>query len=429
MQELYPFVPWVGGLLAFACLLASFRDFRRKSLTEGLPTSRALGVFMGLVEMKGTAECTKPVRSVLTEVDCVYYYWKVEEEWRRSGTDSDGKTEHESGWMNVADGKAAVPFYVKDATGAVLVQPEGAEMDGAVVFDQTCERDDPLYYAKGPREAIDDSTGRRRFTERAIYLHNPVYVVGKARARKDVVAAEIAEDKHAPLFLISGNREEEVQSSYFWSGVKWTVIGLVLLVGGLMWGDGLQGRNLAAHRPLYFSAAGAYLGAWLLAWVWNAFNDLIGLRNRVREGASLIDVQLKRRHDLIPNLVRIVSALRDHEATVHEQLAMLRAQAGAPDGRQAPGTMALKPALLVLQEKYPVLKAMPAFLELQKSLVETEERIALARDYYNSIATHFNTRIEQIPDRFVALLAVMRRFELLSAQDFERAAIRVEFAK
>jgi hypothetical protein len=208
------------------------------------------------------------------------------------------------------------------------------------------------------------------------------------------------------------------------------VIGLVLLVGGLVWSDALLHRNLAAHRPLYFSAAGAYLGVWMLAWVWNVFNDLIGLRNRVREGWSLIDVQLKRRHDLIPNLVRIVSALRDHEQLVQGQLAALRAQGAATmPGQQGADPMAIKPALLALQEKYPVLKAMPAFLSLQKSLVETEERIALARDYYNNIATNFNTRIEQMPYRLVSLLALMRRFELLTAQDFERAAVKVGFAK
>ena len=160
------------------------------------------------------------------------------------------------------------------------------------------------------------------------------------------------------------------------------------------------------------------------------FNDLIGLRNRVREGWVLIDIQLKRRHDLIPNLVRIVGALRDHERTVQEQLAALRGQAAATmPGLAGSEPLALRPALIVLQEKYPVLKAMPAFLTLQQQLVETEERIALARDYYNNIATHFNTRIEQVPDNFVSMLTLMRRFELISAQDFERASIKVEFAR
>jgi hypothetical protein len=212
--------------------------------------------------------------------------------------------------------------------------------------------------------------------------------------------------------------------------VSWTLGGLVLLVAGLMVGDVLQKRDLVAGRPLYFSCAGAYLGAWALAWVWNVFNDIIGLRNRVREGWALIDIQLKRRHDLIPNLVRIVAALRDHEGALQAQLAALRAQGAATmPGQPGADPMALKPALVAVQEKYPVLKAMGAFQKLQEQLVETEERIALARDYFNNIATHFNTRIEQIPERYVCALAAMRPFPLLSALDFERAAVEVSFTK
>ena len=188
----------------------------------------------------------------------------------------------------------------------------------------------------------------------------------------------------------------------------WSLGGIAALVAGLMLGDWLQARDLAVRRPLYFAAAGAYAGAWVLAWVWNVFNDLISLRNRVR----------------------IVNALRDHERNVHEQLAALRTQMTATlPGLKGPGHQALKPALIAVQGKYPVLKAMPAFLKLQKELVDTEERVALARDYFNNIATHFNTRIEQVPDRFVGMLTVMRRFPLLSAQDFERAAVKVDFTK
>jgi hypothetical protein len=437
-EWLFPYLPWIGGLLSLGCMLAGFRNYRRKRLTEELPTSRALGVFMGLVEMKGAAECERPLCSRLVDATCVHYEWSIEEEWERTETvtetDSQGrttqKTETRSGWTDVDKGSDSVPFYVKDATGAILVQPQGAEMDPLVVLNRTCSRDDGLYYGKGPAAAIADSTHRRRFVEKAIRLHGPVYIVGKARERKDAVAAEIAADESAPLFLISGHSEQEVQSSYFWSALSWTALGLVLLVAGLVIADVLQQRDLVARRPFYFACAGAYFAAWILGWVWNVFNDLIGLRNRVREGWSLIDIQLKRRHDLIPNLVRIVSALRDHERTVQEHLAALRAQAAVvPTGRPGPGHMALKFALAAVQEKYPVLKVMGAFQNLQKDLVETEERIALARDYYNSIATHFNTRIEQIPDRFVCLLTVMRRFELLSAQDFERAALKVDFAK
>lgn len=431
MQWLYPFAPWLGGLLAFGCLVQAFKNFRRKSLSKALPTSRALAVFIGLVEMKGSAECQKPLRARLTDIQCIHHEWFIDEEYERQETDSDGKSSKSKGWTNVGKGRSTIAFHVKDATGAILVMPQGAEIDATTTLDRTCRSSDPLYYGKGPRDEISDSTGRRRFQEKAIRLHGQVYVVGKARERKDVVAAEIAEDERAPLFLISARTEKDVQSSFGGYGIAWTVFGLLLLLGGLSLSD-LMAHKFHIREARHYLAWGgvAYAGAWIAAWVWNVFNDLIGLRNRVREGWVLIDIQLKRRHDLIPNLVRIVGALRDHERTVHEQLAALRGQAGATiPGLAGPAPLALRPALIVLQEKYPVLKAMPAFLKLQQQLVETEERIALARDYFNNIATHFNTRIEQVPDNFVSMLTLMRRFELISAQDFERASIKVEFAR
>ena len=383
MKWLYPFVPWIGGVASLGCMLAGFRNYRRKRLSEALPTSRALGVFIGLVEIKGAAECDRPLTSRLADAICVHYEWSVEEQWEREERDSDGKSKTSSGWTNVGKGNATVPsFYVKDATGAILVHPQGADMDPATILNRTCRPDDPLYYGKGPHADIADSTGRRRFVEKAIRLHGPAYVIGKARARKDIVAAEIAQDENAALFLVSGRSESDVQFSYFWRAFFWSAGGLLLLVAALVIGDMLLERDLPTRRPFYLYCAGAYVLSWLFAWVWNVFNDLIGLRNRVREGWVLIDVQLKRRHDLIPNLVRIVSALRDHERTVQEQLAAIRAQAEATmPGRAGPDPLALKPALVVLQEKYPVLKSMAAFQSLQKDLVETEERIALARDY------------------------------------------------
>jgi hypothetical protein len=429
MGWLLQIVPLIGVLLSFGCLLQAFQNFRRKSLSKALPTSRALAVFIGLVEMKGSAECQKPLSARLTGIQCIHHEWFVDEEYEKEVTDSDGKTRTSRGWTNIDKGRSTIAFHVKDATGAILVMPQGAEVDAPVTLDRTCSWSDPLYYGKGPRGQISGSTGRRRFREKALRLHGQVYVVGKARERKDIVAAEIAQDELAPLFLISGRTEKDLQSSYGWGGIGWTLFGFVLLVPSVV-GHQLLNPKVDWTEWWYYGWAGAYVGAWALAWVWNVFNDLIGLRNRVREGWVLIDIQLKRRHDLIPNLVRIVGALRDHESALQEQLAALRAQAGATmPGRPGPDPMALRPALRFVQEKYPVLSAMPAFLQLQKQLVETEERIALARDYYNNIATHFNTRIEQVPDRFVSMLTAMRRFELLSAQDFERALVKVDFAK
>jgi hypothetical protein len=107
---------------------------------------------------------------------------------------------------------------------------------------------------------------------------------------------------------------------------------------------------------------------------------------------------------------------------VDAALAALRAQAAAGGRPQA-----LTPTLLALAEAYPELRAQASFGELQRNLVETEQRIALARNYYNDSATFHNTRLERVPDRYVASLLKMQPAALFAATGFERAAVGVQF--
>src|SRR5262245_51885501 len=209
-----PWPPVVGGVVALLCLLGAMTARRKRRLIDDLPTSKAHGVFIGFVELKGTAQAPRPLRSVLAAVDCVAYEWSCEERWSKtvSYRDSDGKwkTRHESGWTTVAEGAETIPFFLRDDTGDVLVRPDGAPVDMETVFDVECEPDDPPYYAHGPREAIAHSDEIRQFTEQAVATGTPLYVVGQAREREDVVAPEIAHDRDAPLFLITTRAEKSI---------------------------------------------------------------------------------------------------------------------------------------------------------------------------------------------------------------------------
>jgi hypothetical protein len=176
--------------------------------------------------------------------------------------------------------------------------------------------------------------------------------------------------------------------------------------------------------------AGGYGTAALGAWVWLSYNSLIDLRQRVRRAWSQVDVQLKRRNDLIPRLVEVVQALRSHEADTQGALAQLRSQlAATAPGETGPDPHGLGKMLLALRERYPELKAQEGFTRLQDNLVDTENRIALARGYFNEIATHFNTRLQTVPERFVAQLARMQPKPLMAAAEFERAPLRVKLAE
>ncbi|MBI2946865.1 MAG: LemA family protein [Verrucomicrobia bacterium] len=438
MSDFAPFIPWIGLLLGALCIYASLRSGKRKRLVDDTPTSKTTGVFIGLVELKGTAEIDQPLVSFLAECKCVHYAWSVEEHWRRTVTetytDKDGRTRTrtrvESGWTTVASGGEMIPFYLKDDLGAILVRPEGAEIEAQKVFAQTCGTGNPLYYGKGPAEAIMNSTYTRRFTETAIPLHTPLYVMGQSRERDDVVAPEIAQDNAAPMFLISTRTEEQVSRGFGWAYWLWGLFGMALAIAGFVIRDGEAGLDPGTRFLGYVLIGIGFILAWMLGWAWMVFNSLVGLRQRVRQAWATLDVQLKRRHDLIPNLVEVVKGLRDHESTLQTELAELRSQAAAtPPGVAGPDFHGLAKMTIGIAERYPELTAQDSFLELQRELVNTEQRIALARGYFNEIATFYNTRLEIIPDRFIAPIARLRPQLLLAATDFERAPVEVQFAE
>ena len=104
----------------------------------------------------------------------------------------------ETGWTRVGSGGESQPFYLKDDTGIIRIVPEGAKLQGDVTFNKTFTPADPMYYGKCSAGAIANSTHQRRFHETAIPLHAMLYVLGQAREREDVVAAEIAQDKNDP---------------------------------------------------------------------------------------------------------------------------------------------------------------------------------------------------------------------------------------
>lgn len=138
-----------------------------------------------------------------------------------------------------------------------------------------------------------------------------------------------------------------------------------------------------------------------------AYNSLIRLRNQVKEAWSDIEVQLKRRHNLIPNLVETVKGYAKHEAGAFESVTAARARAlGAHDPKaQADAenmlTGALK-SLFAVAEAYPDLKANGNFLELQRELSDTENKIQASHRFYNGVVRDYNTSIESVPSNIIA---------------------------
>lgn len=430
-------IPALGALLSLLFLWLALRAGRHRRLIDNLPTSKTTGVFIGLVELKGSAEAEQPLVSYLAETPCVQYAYTVDEHWSRTVTetytDSQGKqqtrTRHESGWTTVASGGEEIPFYLQDDCGVILVLPRHAKIEPLSVFDETCSPHNPLYYGKGPAHAVSDSDHRRRFNEHAIPLHAPIYVVGSARERTDVVAPEIAYDHDAPLFLISTRSEKQVSRGYnvqFW---LMGLLGLLPCVGAWVLREHQLHFHPAQRVYTYVVIGAGYLAVWVLGWIWMVYNSMVDLRQRVRQAWSNVDVQLKRRNDLVPNLVRALEGLRDYERQVQTELAHLRSQllATAP-GQPGPDPAGCVVHINAIIERYPELRANEAFMNLQQNLVDTEQRIALARGYFNDIATFFNTRLAIVPDCCIAALSAMKPQSLIAATDFERAAVAVNLS-
>ena len=152
------------------------------------------------------------------------------------------------------------------------------------------------------------------------------------------------------------------------------------------------------------------------------FNDLVAARNQVRAAWSDIDVQLTRRHDLVPQLVAAVQGYADHERSTLSLLTELRtraiAAASLADKAQLEGELAQQvQRILALQERYPDLKASENFRDLQNKLVDTENQIQYARRYYNGAVNLLNNRIQRFPDLLIANTFGFKLAEFFDLED------------
>ena len=171
----------------------------------------------------------------------------------------------------------------------------------------------------------------------------------------------------------------------------------------------------------------------LLGWAVVAYNRLVGLRNKVREAWSGIDVQLTRRAELIPNLVETVRGYRIHEQEVLENVTAARAGLMGAKGPEesARAENMLEQALgrlFAVAEAYPDLKANENFLALQEELSTLEGEVAFSRRFYNALVQELNTAIQQVPTVFVARAFGFTEEEFFEADEANRAVPRVDFS-
>ena len=266
-------------------------------------------------------------------------------------------------------------------------------------------------------------------------------MVGSARVRRDVVAAEIAYDEDDPMYLISTRDESAISSGYGRKSIFFAILGLILSCAssGVLAVNAYRSELSDPSVMTAIALAGVGYFVFLsLLYAMLLYNGLVRVRERIGKSWSMIEVQLKRRAELIPRLASVVKGYRDYENEVQEGLSELRADAlagreHAPKGAQlknaqraANGQTALLTRVLAVVEAYPELKSNELYLNLQHELSDTEDRIALARSFYNDTVTAYNERIGTLPDALFAGLMKMGRVGLYQIEAFERRPVEID---
>ncbi|MDO8676706.1 MAG: LemA family protein [Candidatus Azambacteria bacterium] len=202
----------------------------------------------------------------------------------------------------------------------------------------------------------------------------------------------------------------------------------------IIWGFVIVGLILSG----LLNAINWQINIWLIVavfiiWLVTLYNSLIMMRNRVKEAWSDIEVQLKRRYDLIPNLVETVKGYMAHESGVFEKVTEARARAmGAGTKEEKLGAEnvlsgTLK-TLFAVSENYPELKANVNFLDLQRELADTENKIQAARRFYNGNVMDYNTKIEVLPTNLIAGAFGFKKGEFFGIEnESERQPVKVKF--
>lgn len=171
----------------------------------------------------------------------------------------------------------------------------------------------------------------------------------------------------------------------------------------------------------------------LLVLIWILmYNSLVRMRNWVEESWAQIDVQLKRRHDLIPNLVETVKGYAKHEQetlnrVIEARSKMLSGQSRAEQMEASDAISSSLKTIFALGESYPELKANENFSKLQEQLEGTENKIAAARQIYNTTVRQYNTKLQTIPSSIVASVHGFKREDMLKATEAERENVKVSF--
>ncbi|MGJ8726284.1 MAG: LemA family protein [Roseibacillus sp.] len=389
----------VSLALGLASFFFGFRTILRKRLLENLPTTPAAGVSYGLTEIGGFVDLpdgTGSLTAPLSGKPCTYFHYTIKE---KRGSGKNAK------WVTIHNETQKQRFLCRDQSGAIPIDPEGANMKCWQTFSR--------------RE------GRQAHTERFLKLGDPLHALGYARLDEDTGDSLLVakpESKalsfSAAPFILSSFCENSLLRR---GGMAASLI-LCLTFSAVLFAGLMLFATMGAFNPASYLAAAAIGPALMILFaILLHYNDLVFLRERAKRAWSNIEVALQKRSDLIPALNEIAKTTLAHEKNLQEDIAQLRVKAQRPDsargfGKKLTSTHQVSQRLLGLAEAYPDLAAGETLNKLARQLAICENEIAFASTSFNDSVETYNTRIATLPDMVLAKAFRLRPFDLLNAQ-------------
>lgn len=393
-----------GTILSLVLGRMGLRRIRTKRWIENIPTVSTRGVVYGIGEVKGKVavpEGGEALSAPLTGARCSGYQYIVKE---RRGSGKNSK------WVTLVNDVRFQPFLCSDTDGSLLIDAGGSE----TILKKTTRK----------------SEGRRRYTEHRLEIDAPLYAIGPIIVNPDthdsLVMMEDASFAGKAPFVVSDYAEEEVISRKASSGFLWLNFGMnAFMLAGL----GISGMLGGFGSSSYLAAALAPVAYVLLLLAIILFNDLVFLQKRAEAMWANIDVSLKKRFDLLPQLVEITRVFFDHEKEIQESVAELRSASGggnplSPESAESSvqREQGIISRIRALREAYPELKANQNATDLFNRIRDLEDEIALMRNGYNYAVEVYNTRIAKIPEVAIAKAFKFRPRSFFNIADTPQAA-------
>ncbi|HEY4376473.1 MAG TPA: LemA family protein [Acidimicrobiales bacterium] len=443
--------------------IAFWKAWLRKWEVDDTPTSTCRGVFFGRNEVDAPAQPTQPLSSPLDRVPCVWFQWHLER------YQSNGKS---SSWVTVEKRATAAPFWLQDPSGRVLVRPRGAEIEAHDSGDRRIDRNYAVPYTIWQlrqwtlvgedqierQQSMADAafreqpgqghwfhtdigiplhalSGRYRISEHVIPIGQPTYLLGDAQPRPEAPGLEfVAGDGHH-LFL--SDKSERAVSKSAGRSTFWLMLASLALSAVLA----LLVSTSATHHPRPWWAAVslvAELAVLFVVYGTKVFNREVAVKEQAAKAWSMIDVSLRRRNDLLPNLGEVAAAYAAHEQATQESVAALRAGAVLPAAETLPSDAHLQAVqasdraartsahtVFALAEAYPDLKANTVFLDLQRRITDTENLVASSRQFYNDAITVLRDRRQTFPGNLVAWMVKVPSWQLFEAEEAAAAPVAI----